>query len=67
MYTITAGKDGVVFGCMDCSRFVRVNDYKNKLGNPRTLAAAAMSGHLSSHRMTRLLLPTRQQMIPSHT
>jgi hypothetical protein len=66
MYTIIAGTDGVVFGCMDCSYFVRVNDYKHRLGPARTHAANAMNIHLRTHRMTPIPPAPRHRMIPAH-
>ena len=65
MYTIIAGTDGVVFGCMDCSYFVRVNDYKQRLGHARTQAANAMNKHLRTHGMAPVAPVPRHRMIPS--
>ena len=36
MYTIKAGEHGIVFGCMDCSYFVRVNTTKTNQVHPLT-------------------------------
>jgi hypothetical protein len=66
MYTIIAGTDGVVFECMDCPHSVRVNDYKQRLGNARTQAADAMNDHLRTHRMTPIPPAPRHRMIPAH-
>jgi hypothetical protein len=67
MYTITAGTDGVVFGCMDCAYSVRVNDYKHRLGHPRTQAANAINDHLrTQHRVARVPPMPRHRMMASH-
>ena len=66
MYTIIAGTDGVVFGCMDCPDSVRVNDYKQRLGNACTQAANAMNDHLRTHRMEPVPLAPWHRMIPAH-
>ena len=66
MYTITAGTEGVVFGCMDCPYSVRVHDYKQRLGNARTQAANAMNDHLRTHRMVPLPPAPRHQRVPSY-
>jgi hypothetical protein len=45
MYTINRDASGVILTCNKCSHTVRVNEFDNKLGSPRTQAASAMLEH----------------------
>jgi hypothetical protein len=45
MYTINRDASGVALTCNKCSYTVRVSQFDDKLGSPRTQAARAMLKH----------------------
>jgi len=45
MYTISRDASGVTLTCNTCSHTVRLNEFDDKLGSPRTQAASAMLKH----------------------
>jgi hypothetical protein len=45
MYTINRDAHGVILTCNECSHTVRVNEFDDRLGSPRTQAASAMLKH----------------------
>jgi hypothetical protein len=45
MYTINTDANGVTLTCNQCSHTVRVSEFDDKLGSPRTQAASAMLKH----------------------
>jgi hypothetical protein len=46
MYTINRDANGVILTCNECSHTVRVNEFTDRLGSPRTQAARAMLEHV---------------------
>jgi hypothetical protein len=46
MYTINTDANGVILTCNECLRTVRVNEFDDELGSPRTQAASAMLKHI---------------------
>ena len=45
MYTINKDASGVILVCNECSHTVRVHEFDQRLGSPRTQAARAMLEH----------------------
>jgi hypothetical protein len=46
MYRIGKDKKGTTLACLACNHTERVQDFKEGIGNPRTLAAQAMLKHV---------------------
>jgi hypothetical protein len=46
MYTINRDASGVTLTCNKCLHTVRVSEFDDKLGSPRTQAACAMLKHV---------------------
>jgi hypothetical protein len=46
MYTISRDANGVILTCNECLHTVRVNEFDDELGSPRTQAASAMLKHI---------------------
>jgi hypothetical protein len=46
MYRIGKDKKGTTLACLACNHTERVQDFKENVGNPRTLAAQAMLKHV---------------------
>jgi hypothetical protein len=62
MYTINRDASGITLTCNECLHTVRVSEFDDKLGSPRTQAASAMLKHTYNEHGKEPMKPLPQVM-----